>query len=84
MSIGMCFEDTRDPAYFEEQLRKLKEAVQATLVRNEYGAKCYQEQATFCTNPEYKLELIGRMTGLLEANTNLRRAWNEIMPDVAE
>lgn len=71
-----------DIELYEEQLRKLKEAVQATLVRNEYEAKCYQEQATFCTNPEYKLELIGRMTGLLEANTNLRRAWTEIMGGV--
>lgn len=82
MSIGMCFEDTRDPAYFEEQIEKLKEAVKATLVRNEYAAKCYQEQATFCTDPNYKLELTGRMTGLLEANTNLRRAWNEVMGGV--
>jgi hypothetical protein len=55
-----------------------KKALREALIRNEDTARDYQEQASFCTDPAYKQELLGRVAGLVEANANIRRAMIEI------
>lgn len=59
-------------------IEAFKKALREALIRNENTARDYQEQASFCDDPGYKQELLGRVTGLLEANGNLRRAMIEI------
>ena len=55
-----------------------KKTLREALIRNENTARDYQEQASFCTDANYKQELLGRVAGLLEANANIRRAMIEI------